>query len=77
MTNGQGSGSTETGTYTLVGGQTCGNAVAVNPGATFYIPTENECYKAAYYSPNYGGEWCAGLLRIWFFRDFSGRVAAV
>jgi len=51
MQNGQGSGSTETGAYTLVGGQTSGTAPAKNPGATFYIPTENEWYKAAFYSP--------------------------
>jgi formylglycine-generating enzyme len=55
MTNGQGSGSTETGAYTLVGGQTSGTAPAKNPGAAFYIPTENEWYKAAYYSPVKGG----------------------
>jgi formylglycine-generating enzyme required for sulfatase activity len=54
MHNGQGSGDTETGAYTL-NGATSGNAVAVNPGAAFYIPTQNEWYKAAYYSPNYGG----------------------
>ena len=47
MTNGQGNGSTETGAYTL-NGATTGNAVAVNPGAAFYIPTENEWHKAAY-----------------------------
>lgn len=50
MHNGQGSGSTENGAYTL-NGATSGNAVAVNPGAKFYIPTESEWYKAAYYSP--------------------------
>jgi len=50
MTNGQGSGSTETGAYTL-NGATSGNAVAANPGAAFRLPTENEWYKAAYYSP--------------------------
>ena len=50
MTNGQGSGSTETGAYTL-NGATSGNAVAANPGAAFRLPTENESYKAAYYSP--------------------------
>ena len=50
MHNGQGSGSTETGAYTL-GGATSGDAVTRNVGATFYIPTENEWYKAAYYSP--------------------------
>jgi sulfatase modifying factor 1 len=50
MTNGQGSGSTETGAYTL-NGATSGDAVAANPGAAFRLPTENEWYKAAYYSP--------------------------
>lgn len=62
MTNGQGSGSTETGAYTL-GGATSRNALAVNPGAVFYIPTENEWYKAAYYSPNYGGQGVAGYYK--------------
>ena len=39
------SSSTETGAYTLVNGY----VPAVNPGATFYIPTEDQWYKAAYY----------------------------
>jgi len=43
------SSSTETGAYTLVSGQISGTAPAVNPGATFYIPTEDQWYKAAYY----------------------------
>jgi formylglycine-generating enzyme required for sulfatase activity len=53
------SSSTETGAYTLVGGQTSGTAPAVNPGATFYIPTENQWYKAAYYkgSGTNAGYW--------------------
>jgi formylglycine-generating enzyme required for sulfatase activity len=55
MQNGQAAGGTETGAYTLVGGQTSGSAPAKNPGATFYIPTENEWYKAAFYSPVKGG----------------------
>ena len=50
MTNGQGSGGTETGAYTL-GGATSGNAVAANPGAAFRLPTNDEWYKAAYYDP--------------------------
>jgi formylglycine-generating enzyme required for sulfatase activity len=54
MTNGQGAGSTETGAYTL-NGATSGNSVAPNPGAAFRLPTNDEWYKAAYYSPNYGG----------------------
>jgi formylglycine-generating enzyme required for sulfatase activity len=42
------SSSTETGAYTL-NNATSGNAPAVNPGATFYVPTEDQWYKAAYY----------------------------
>jgi sulfatase modifying factor 1 len=56
MQNGQGSGSTETGAYTL-NGATSGDAPARNAGAEFYIPTENEWYKAAYYK---GGGTDAG-----------------
>ena len=39
-----------TGAYTT-GTAISGNAVAVNSGAKFYIPTENEWYKAAFYNP--------------------------
>jgi len=46
--NGRGNGSTETGAYTL-NGATTGNAVAKNAGALYWIPTENEWYKAAYH----------------------------
>jgi len=56
LQNGQGSGSTETGAYTL-NGATTGNAPAVNSGATYYIPTEDQWYKAAYYK---GGGTTAG-----------------
>ncbi len=51
------SSSTEMGAYTLVGGQTSGTAPARNAGATYYVPTENEWYKAAYYK---GGSTNAG-----------------
>ena len=51
------SSSTETGAYTLVGGQISGTAPAVNDGASFYIPTENQWYKAAFYK---GGNTNAG-----------------
>jgi formylglycine-generating enzyme required for sulfatase activity len=62
MANGQPTGiqtgtTTENGAYN-VNGATSGNAVAknaTNPNTsaapTFFIPTENEWYKAAYYSP--------------------------
>ena len=54
MTNGQGNGSTETGAYDLATAA-ADVAPAKTPGAAFYIPNVNEWYKAAYYSPNYGG----------------------
>ena len=57
MNGGTSSSSTETGAYTLVGGQTSGTAPARNSGATFYIPTEDQWYKAAYYK---GGSTNAG-----------------
>ena len=51
-----GTSSTETGAYTL-NNATSGNAPAVNSGATFYVPTEDQWYKAAYYK---GGNTNAG-----------------
>ena len=48
MVNGQGSGSTETGAYTLNGA--ISGIVLANAGAQVYIPTEDEWYKAAYYN---------------------------
>jgi formylglycine-generating enzyme required for sulfatase activity len=48
MVNGQGSGDTETGSYTL-NGATSG-IITANIGAQVYLPTEDEWYKAAYYS---------------------------
>ena len=71
MSNGQPSGAqtsttTENGTYN-VNGATSGNAVAANAtnpntnlAPTYRIPLENEWYKAAYYSPNYGGTGVGG-----------------
>jgi formylglycine-generating enzyme required for sulfatase activity len=46
----------ETGAYTLNNAFT-GNAVALNTGARFFIPSENQWYKAAYYK---GGSTTAG-----------------
>jgi sulfatase modifying factor 1 len=56
MHNGQGSGSTEKGAYTL-NGVTGGTAPARNPGARFHIPMEDQWYKAAHYK---GGSTNAG-----------------
>jgi formylglycine-generating enzyme required for sulfatase activity len=51
MHNGQGSGSTETGAYTLNGNT---GIITKNVGATVYLPSEDEWYKAAYYDPTTG-----------------------
>jgi formylglycine-generating enzyme len=58
LNNGQGSGSTETGAYTLNGAMT--GVFSKNVGATVWLPSENEWYKAAYYDPTKGasgGYW--------------------
>ncbi len=44
MNNGQGTGSTETGAYTL-NGASSGVGFTKNPGATWWIPSEDESYK--------------------------------
>jgi len=71
MSNGQlrgaqNSATTENGAYN-VNGAISGNAVAANAtnpntglAPTFRMPLENEWYKAAYYSPNYGGAGVGG-----------------
>jgi len=48
MNGATGTSSMETGAYTL-NNAISGTAPAVNSGATYYIPTENQWYKAAYY----------------------------
>jgi len=47
----QGAGTTETGAYTLMGATTDAELMAIsrNDDAKFWIPTENEWYKAAYH----------------------------
>ena len=52
--NGQGTGDTETGAYTLLGGTptpTNGLSITRNAGATWFLTSEDEWYKAAYYQP--------------------------
>jgi formylglycine-generating enzyme required for sulfatase activity len=48
LVNGQGAGDTETGSYTLNGA--ISGIILKNAGASIYIPTEDEWYKAAYYN---------------------------
>jgi formylglycine-generating enzyme required for sulfatase activity len=52
LNNGQGSGDTETGAYTLLGGTATpsnGGTVTRNAGASIFLTSEDEWYKAAYY----------------------------
>lgn len=74
MSNGQGNGDTETGSYTFSG--TNKNApypfdpstIVRNPGANWYLPNEDEWYKAAFYDPRtaaQGGP--AGDEHYWYF----------
>jgi formylglycine-generating enzyme required for sulfatase activity len=54
LNNGQVPGSTEMGAYTLLGGTALpsnANSITRNAGATVFLPSENEWYKAAYYDP--------------------------
>ena len=74
--NGQKSGlqnasTTEDGAYTL-DGATSGVAISKNVGATVWIPSTNEWYKAAYYDPNKGG---AGVGGYWVQATQSNTVA--
>ncbi|MDA1178644.1 MAG: SUMF1/EgtB/PvdO family nonheme iron enzyme [Planctomycetota bacterium] len=52
LQNGQGDADTETGAYTLKGytGE-IGIKIHRNPGAKWFLPNENEWYKAAYFDP--------------------------
>ena len=54
LNNGQGNGDTETVAYTLLGGTQIpsnGDSIVRNPGATVFLPSEDEWYKAAYFNP--------------------------
>lgn len=51
--NGQGSGSTETGVYTLGGyNGDDGRTIQRNPGTGWWLPSDDEWYKAAFYKGN-------------------------
>ena len=49
MNNGQGGGDTESGAYTITIEGINDNTIARNSGATIFLASENEWYKAAYY----------------------------
>jgi formylglycine-generating enzyme required for sulfatase activity len=53
--NGQGSGDTETGAYTLTPEGIANNTVTRNAGWQWAVPNEDEWYKAAYHQPASAG----------------------
>jgi formylglycine-generating enzyme len=69
--NGQGAGSTETGAYTLNGNT---GLIVRNVGATVWLPTEDEWYKAAYYDPTPGA---GGGDNYWLYATQSNSVPTV
>ena len=71
MHNGQGSGSTETGAYTLSGKT---GIITKNVGATIYLPSEDEWYKAAYYDPTPGA---GGGDNYWLYATQSNTAPTV
>lgn len=75
--NGQGNVSTETGAYTLLGGTTTpsnGLSVQRNSGALWFLPSEDEWYKAAYHQPaTQGGD----IDEYWFYPTASNSVPVV
>jgi sulfatase modifying factor 1 len=64
--NGQGASSTETGAYTLNGATT--GIITKNVGATVYLPSEDEWYKAAYYDATPLG---GGVAKYWLYATRS------
>lgn len=60
LNNGQGSGDTENGAYTITASGIANNTITRNSGWTWAVTSEDEWYKAAYYDPNKaggGGYW--------------------
>lgn len=47
----QGPATTEGGAYTITSGGVAANSIERNPGASWFVPSENEWFKAAYYDP--------------------------
>jgi Sulfatase-modifying factor enzyme 1 len=50
-TGAQGAGTTETGAYTITAQGIADNSITRNAGATIFLTSEDEWYKAAYYAP--------------------------
>jgi len=71
----QSAGTTETGSYDLtIPGAIAGNTVTRSPGAKFFLPTEDQWYKAAYHQPaSVGGD----VDGYWLYPTRSNEVPTV
>jgi formylglycine-generating enzyme required for sulfatase activity len=58
--NGQGSGDTETGAYTITAAGVSTNSITRNAGASIFLPSEDEWYKAAYFDGTSYFDYTAG-----------------
>jgi len=70
LQNGQGASNTEDGAYTVISGGLAGR----NPGATVFIPSQNEWYKAAYFDPANPAADDNGTPDYWLFPTQSDSV---
>ncbi|MFH0981195.1 MAG: formylglycine-generating enzyme family protein [Planctomycetota bacterium] len=55
--NGKGSGGTGDGAYLLTSVNPANGSVSLKPGANYFMPSEDEWYKAAYYDPMLDDYW--------------------
>lgn len=69
----QGPMTTEDGAYTLTAAGVANNTVVRNPGAQWFVPSDNEWYKAAYYQPAAQGGDSDGY---WICPDSTNGVCA-
>ncbi len=77
LNNGQGNGDTETGAYTLLGGTAAPSnplSITRNAGATWFLPSENEWYKAAYHQPAAQG---GDVDNYWLYPTASNSVPTI
>jgi sulfatase modifying factor 1 len=66
-TGSQTAATTEDGAYTLNGAVSDGSNIAKNVNAKYWIPSENEWYKAAYYDPVSAGADAGGTADYWLY----------
>jgi formylglycine-generating enzyme required for sulfatase activity len=74
-TGAEGPGTTETGTYTLTSTGIANNRVTRNGGATWAVTSENEWYKAAYYTPLGGAFGGLGNPNYWLYATQSNTIS--